>query len=1124
MTDGGLDRRALLRLAGAGVLGTGGWATEGVAADGTAGSSAGGVPFELAWTREVTPSSRGAGSGWDLTYSDDADAFAVTGWTDTLGSRTDDGANYGADQDSFVAALRADGDIEQRYVPADAHADVAGAIAPRSSGGYLLGFSGTNGDEQSIGALAVDAGGSRAWRRTYGSYYRSGAADAVAAGRGHLLAVNVQPSSDEDTNEGRILRITADGGLSWQRNHGLGLSRLAATPDGAFLAVGRAGSDADYPDGFAVKVGADGEERWARQVEPVGESSLEFRAVAAGDDQHLVLGQTESFSDGPVTVLALDDDDGSVDWRRTYQPSRADAAGSGAVASAIVPVDDDRYLVGASVLTDPWRPWLMAIDGSGDVAWSASARYGGSRDVLVNNIVVGDGAYVACGAAAETEDDDNDYDDGERGGAWAARFRPGNERPSVLLSVSTSEPAVGEAVEFDAGASEDPDGSIRRYEWDLTGDGTVDATGETVTHAYEDPGSYRVTLTAVDGDGGRATASTTLAVERRFLPERHAFPFTNWATAMQGDTFDPDHDHGEISQAEVRRHIDESWEGPFKQHLDVDLGGLPESVVDGIARQVYTSINQGAATGGHCFGMVLAASEYYEDPDSLPGPADVAGDVPRPTGQYDGVGDDIDAFHNTQHLNANTWLRTWVLTAPSGWSDNAVLDIDYDRNFEMITSALEGTGTAPVGVYDTETGRGHQLLVHDVDRQGDRAELSVYDPNRNEIEPNLLAVDPGTTVTFAFHSRPHRLEFREVPGDSALDAGPVDVDDGLHEVTLETPGLYIYHRLSDREFNAVRVMDDGENVPDAMTDRTDRSSVTVDVGLQPDDTIAFDTGGGAAAPDRDGDGDLYLGYDRLVYVGEDDVDVGGLVLGGTQALVRAGVGLLGDAVGGLISFFTKSPISIEVTDAQGEELGRVSSDFVSLEPTEYEAVRYRYGESSGEYAVEATGEDTGEYTVEVYGASPDGATIEDSVTRDIEEGTVHSLSANVPDDPETDSASLTFEGSRDAPEEGGGDDLADDVPGSGLPLTTVGGGVGGAGLVAGGYAAYRYLAGGDGASGGGDPIGDEEDEAGDGDGAGGATDDDVGGSDDGWSTGFCPDCGADLVDGAKFCPNCGREL
>jgi len=64
----------------------------------------------------------------------------------------------------------------------------------------------------------------------------------------------------------------------------------------------------------------------------------------------------------------------------------------------------------------------------------------------------------------------------------------------------------GDAVNFDAAASRDLDGTIGAYRWDF-GDGTT-ADGATASHVYDRPGTYAVTLTVID-DAGSNCSSTT---------------------------------------------------------------------------------------------------------------------------------------------------------------------------------------------------------------------------------------------------------------------------------------------------------------------------------------------------------------------------------------------------------------------------------------------------------------------------------------------------------------------------------------------------------------------------------------------------------------------------------------
>ena len=88
------------------------------------------------------------------------------------------------------------------------------------------------------------------------------------------------------------------------------------------------------------------------------------------------------------------------------------------------------------------------------------------------------------------------------------------QAPTANLSVSSMSPTTGEAVTFDATESSDPDGSIVSYEWDFDGDGTVEETGGTVTHTFEESGTYQVRLTVIDDDGLSATASERVSVEQ----------------------------------------------------------------------------------------------------------------------------------------------------------------------------------------------------------------------------------------------------------------------------------------------------------------------------------------------------------------------------------------------------------------------------------------------------------------------------------------------------------------------------------------------------------------------------------------------------------------------------------
>ena len=74
---------------------------------------------------------------------------------------------------------------------------------------------------------------------------------------------------------------------------------------------------------------------------------------------------------------------------------------------------------------------------------------------------------------------------------------------------------VGDTVTFTCQAHDpDPDGSIASYQWDFDGDGTVDqtTTDGSVSHTYNNAGTYRAEVTVTDDQGAVTSKSVTVTV------------------------------------------------------------------------------------------------------------------------------------------------------------------------------------------------------------------------------------------------------------------------------------------------------------------------------------------------------------------------------------------------------------------------------------------------------------------------------------------------------------------------------------------------------------------------------------------------------------------------------------
>lgn len=82
--------------------------------------------------------------------------------------------------------------------------------------------------------------------------------------------------------------------------------------------------------------------------------------------------------------------------------------------------------------------------------------------------------------------------------------------PSLLADASTVE--TGTSINFDAGASSDPDGTIVDFKFDY-GDGMkVNGTASTASHSYSTPGRYTVILTVTDDDGNTSSISVPIRI------------------------------------------------------------------------------------------------------------------------------------------------------------------------------------------------------------------------------------------------------------------------------------------------------------------------------------------------------------------------------------------------------------------------------------------------------------------------------------------------------------------------------------------------------------------------------------------------------------------------------------
>jgi parallel beta-helix repeat protein len=90
-----------------------------------------------------------------------------------------------------------------------------------------------------------------------------------------------------------------------------------------------------------------------------------------------------------------------------------------------------------------------------------------------------------------------------------------NQLPIPIIEFSPKNPVKGVKVKFDASLSDDPDGEIKEFFWEIKRGEEILATSTAITTTFAFPanGEYQITLTATDNDGATSSTSTIIKVE-----------------------------------------------------------------------------------------------------------------------------------------------------------------------------------------------------------------------------------------------------------------------------------------------------------------------------------------------------------------------------------------------------------------------------------------------------------------------------------------------------------------------------------------------------------------------------------------------------------------------------------
>jgi PKD repeat protein len=120
--------------------------------------------------------------------------------------------------------------------------------------------------------------------------------------------------------------------------------------------------------------------------------------------------------------------------------------------------------------------------------------------------------------------------------------------PTPSFTVSPASPRSGEPATFTSTSTVPAPFAIQSVTWDFNGDGTVDATGNSVPHTFATSGSYTVNMTVTSNElmDNQATATQTVVVATRPPTADFGFnptsPAVNDLVLFASNSTDPDGD------------------------------------------------------------------------------------------------------------------------------------------------------------------------------------------------------------------------------------------------------------------------------------------------------------------------------------------------------------------------------------------------------------------------------------------------------------------------------------------------------------------------------------------------------------------------------------------------------
>jgi len=186
--------------------------------------------------------------------------------------------------------------------------------------------------------------------------------------------------------------------------------------------------------------------------------------------------------------------------------------------------------------------------------------------------------------------------------------------PPLAFFDSPASAISGTPVSFDAAASYDPDGDPLTYVWNFGDGGT--GSGMTPSHTYQNGGTFTVTLTINDGNGGSDTESKTVVVEQTPI-ETFTLTYTAGTdgslTGMTTQTVNHGDDGTPVTAVPDTGYHFTDWSDGSTDNPRTDLNVTTDiSVTANFAPDTFT-LTYTAGTGGSVTGTTTQTVNYGDD-------------------------------------------------------------------------------------------------------------------------------------------------------------------------------------------------------------------------------------------------------------------------------------------------------------------------------------------------------------------------------------------------------------------------------------------------------------------------------------------------------------------------------